>query len=59
VDSLVAVEIRAWVFKSVKSDVSVFDILSNTPLVELARHIASKSTLVSAAVRGIEASLDS
>ncbi|KAL6910061.1 KR domain-containing protein [Trichoderma evansii] len=59
VDSLVAVEIRAWVFKSVKSDVSVFDILSNAPLVALARHIASKSTLVSERLRSEATALDS
>ncbi|UKZ78608.1 hypothetical protein TrVFT333_006354 [Trichoderma virens FT-333] len=58
VDSLVAVEIRAWVFKTVKSDISVFDILSNAPLATLAGFIASKSSYVSAAVRGEEASLE-
>ena len=52
VDSLVAVEVRAWVFKEVKSDVSVFDILSNAPLTMLAAKIADKSSLISAAVRG-------
>lgn len=46
VDSLVAVEVRAWVFKVVKSDVSVFDILSNAPLTQLASTIAAKSQLV-------------
>ncbi|KAI3400337.1 hypothetical protein diail_3354 [Diaporthe ilicicola] len=50
VDSLVAVEVRAWVFKAVKSDISVFDILSNTPLTQLAATIAAKSQLVSANV---------
>ncbi|KAL1634456.1 Type I Iterative PKS [Diplodia intermedia] len=52
VDSLVAVEIRAWVFKEVKSDVSVFDILSNAPLIALAEKIVAKSALVSSLVRG-------
>lgn len=52
VDSLVAVEVRAWVFKEVKSDVSVFDILSNAPLTMLAAKIAAKSSLISAAIRG-------
>jgi hypothetical protein len=47
VDSLVAVEVRAWVFKEVKSDVSVFDILSNAPLTTLAKMIAEKSNLLS------------
>ncbi|KUL89318.1 hypothetical protein ZTR_03620 [Talaromyces verruculosus] len=32
VDSLVAVKIHAWIFKEVKSDVSIFEIRSNTPL---------------------------
>ncbi|OJD32113.1 polyketide synthase [Diplodia corticola] len=51
VDSLVAVEIRAWAFKEVKSDVSVFDILSNVPLITLAERIVAKSSLVSSLVR--------
>lgn len=54
VDSLVAVEVRAWVFKDVKSDVSVFEILSNIPLTQLAAKIAGRSALVPAAVRGAE-----
>ncbi|KAF3385658.1 Asperfuranone polyketide synthase afoG, partial [Talaromyces pinophilus] len=52
VDSLVAVEIHACIFKEVKSDVSVFEILSNTPLLSLAAKIASRSTLVSPGIRG-------
>ena len=52
VDSLVAVGVRAWMFKEVKSDVSVFDILSNAPLTMLAAKIAAKSSLISAAIRG-------
>jgi hypothetical protein len=51
VDSLVAVEVRAWVFKEAKSDVSVFDILSNDPLTALAAKIASKSSLLSPTVQ--------
>ena len=54
VDSLVAVEVRAWVFKEVRSDVSVFDILSNAPLTVLAGKIAARSSLVSLAVRSEE-----
>lgn len=54
VDSLVAVEIRAWVFKEVKSDVSVFDILSNKPLASLAGTIAAKSTLLSPSIKDTE-----
>lgn len=51
VDSLVAVEIRAWVFKEVKSDVSVFNILSNAPLESLSSKIALNSTLLPAELR--------
>ncbi|UKZ52811.1 hypothetical protein TrVGV298_006598 [Trichoderma virens] len=58
VDSLVAIEIRAWVFKTVKSDISVFDILSNAPLATLAGLIAAKSSYVSATIRGEGASLE-
>ncbi|TQN73576.1 Highly reducing polyketide synthase alt5 [Colletotrichum shisoi] len=58
VDSLVAVEVRAWVFKDVKSDVSVFDILSNAPVSQLAENIAAKSQLVSASVRNVENTKD-
>lgn len=58
VDSLVAVEIRAWVFKTVKSDISVFDILSNAPLATLAGLIASKSSYVPVAIRGEGVSLE-
>lgn len=53
VDSLVAVEVRAWVFKVVKSDVSVFDILSNSPMTQLAASIAAKSQLVDQNVRNV------
>ncbi|KAJ5724992.1 polyketide synthase [Penicillium malachiteum] len=35
VDSLVAVEIRNWVFHAARSNVSVFDILSNDPITVL------------------------
>ena len=58
VDSLIAVEIRAWVFKEVKSDISVFDILSDAPLVVLASKIAAKSGLLSLAIRGEEEIID-
>ncbi|KAL6796632.1 putative polyketide synthase [Trichoderma sp. SZMC 28012] len=54
VDSLVAVEVRAWVFKEVKSDVSVFDILSNMPLASLATKIAAKSSLLPPTIAGTE-----
>ena len=46
VDSLVAVEVRTWVFKEIKADISVFDVLSNVPLASLARTIVGKSKYV-------------
>ncbi len=50
VDSLVAVEVRNWIFRECKADVSIFDVLSNVPLTALAGKIAAKSKLVPAAV---------
>ncbi len=50
VDSLVAVEVRTWVFKEIKADISVFDVLSNVPLASLARTIVGRSTYVSEAL---------
>ncbi|EXJ91415.1 hypothetical protein A1O1_04527 [Capronia coronata CBS 617.96] len=46
VDSLKAIEVRNWVFKELKCDVSVFDVLSPIPLAQLAARLAKKSTLV-------------
>ena len=46
VDSLKAINVRNWVFKEVKADVSVFDILSPTPLGQLAVNLAKKSSHV-------------
>ncbi|KAM7187391.1 hypothetical protein V8F33_011289 [Rhypophila sp. PSN 637] len=48
IDSLVAVEIRAWMFKELRSEVSVFEILSNAPLSSLAAMVAGRSTVVKA-----------
>lgn len=45
IDSLVAVEIRSWVFKELRSEVSVFEILSNASLTTLAAIIAGRSTV--------------
>lgn len=47
VDSLVAVEIRYWLMKHLQADLSIFEILSNVPLAELAHKIAGKSGLFS------------
>lgn len=46
VDSLTAVEIRAWSFRELQSDISVFDIMSNIPISSLARTIVIKSKFV-------------
>ena len=51
VDSLVAVEIRNWVFREMNADVNVFDILSGTPMSALAEKIAARSGLVPATLR--------
>lgn len=46
VDSLKAVEIRNRTLREMQSDISVFELLSATPLAELAAKVASKSGLV-------------
>ncbi|OJJ02001.1 hypothetical protein ASPVEDRAFT_887593 [Aspergillus versicolor CBS 583.65] len=46
VDSLQAVEVRNRALKDMKSDISVFDILSAMPLAEVAGKIAANSELV-------------
>lgn len=46
VDSLLAVEICSWIFQEMKSDISVFQLLSNVPITELAALIVSKSKCV-------------
>ncbi|PHH80713.1 hypothetical protein CDD80_61 [Ophiocordyceps camponoti-rufipedis] len=51
IDSLMAIEVRMWALKQAGSDVSVFEILSNEPLVELAERIGRRSSLVSEQVR--------
>ncbi|KAI2603712.1 hypothetical protein GGR54DRAFT_644565 [Hypoxylon sp. NC1633] len=48
VDSLVAVDIRAWALKELQSVVHVSEILKNVPMLELAGAIASKSKLLPA-----------
>ncbi|KAI1734273.1 PKSN polyketide synthase for alternapyrone biosynthesis [Xylaria scruposa] len=49
VDSLQAVEIRNRALKNMRSDISVFDILSAMPLADVAAKIAAKSQLVKVA----------
>jgi hypothetical protein len=46
VDSLKAVEFRNWIFKEMEAEVSVFELLSATPLAKLAFNLARKSALV-------------
>ena len=48
VDSLVAIEIRNWIFKELRAQVSVFDILAKVPMTQLAIKIAGKSGWVPA-----------
>jgi hypothetical protein len=47
VDSLVAIDLRNWVFRELKSTVTVFDILNSVPLMQFAAKIARSSELVS------------
>ncbi|RMZ80449.1 hypothetical protein DV737_g3022, partial [Chaetothyriales sp. CBS 132003] len=47
IDSLKAVEVRNWLFREAKADVSVFEILSPTPLNVLSIKIAAKSKFLS------------
>lgn len=56
VDSLVAVEVRNMIFRKLKADISVFDIMSNMSLAQLAAKIVSKSKFVKAeiAVEGLQ-----
>lgn len=49
VDSLQAIEIRNRALKNMRSDISVFDILSAMPLSDVAAKIAAKSQLVKVA----------
>ena len=51
VDSLVAVGTRNWIFRETGVDVSVFEILSETPISKLAENIATKCKLVSQDIR--------
>jgi hypothetical protein len=55
VDSLIAVELRNFIFREMKADMSIFDILSSIPLAMLSSKIAASSTLVQAAVEADQA----
>jgi hypothetical protein len=50
VDSLIAVELRNFIFREIKADMSIFDILSSIPLEMLSSKIAASSKLVQAAI---------
>lgn len=45
-DSLIAVEMRAWIAKEFHTEISVFDILSPVPLSGLAMKIVQESNLL-------------
>jgi NAD(P)-dependent dehydrogenase (short-subunit alcohol dehydrogenase family) len=53
VDSLVAVDIRNWIARDLKSEVGLFDVMSNSPISALAEKIAGKSKLMPAGL-GVE-----
>ena len=42
VDSLIAVESRYWFLRRLESEVAVYDVLKNQPLLELCRAVAGK-----------------
>jgi Phosphopantetheine attachment site len=46
VDSLVAVELRNWLALELKSDISIFDLTSGTPITEVCKKIAGRSQIV-------------
>ena len=46
VDSLVANEIMNWIFKEIKAEITVFEILSAVPITTFAEGVARKSKLV-------------
>jgi zearalenone synthase (highly reducing iterative type I polyketide synthase) len=54
IDSLMAVELRAWVGKEMKADVTLFDILNAESIRALASKISKASQLVPQKIRGIE-----
>ena len=51
VDSLIAMEIRNWVFGILRSTVGIFDILRSGPILQLAAKIAENSLLISDKVK--------
>ncbi|KAJ5907864.1 hypothetical protein N7495_000546 [Penicillium taxi] len=51
VDSLKAVEVRNWLFRELKCDISVFDILSPMSLAKLSVNIAEKSKFLPESIK--------
>ena len=51
VDSLAAVELRSWFRRDVGAETTVFEILGNSSMAELARMLVRKSRLVSASLK--------
>lgn len=47
VDSLLAVELRSWIYEEIQAEVSVFDLLSDVAISSLTRTIVAGSKLVS------------
>ncbi|KAL3471493.1 hypothetical protein BJX99DRAFT_250425 [Aspergillus californicus] len=47
VDSLAAVEMRNWVFREIKSEISLLEVMSASPISQLSQDIASRSKLLS------------
>lgn len=47
VDSLLAVELRSWIYEEIQAEVSIFDLLSNVAISSLTRTIVAGSKLVS------------
>jgi KR domain/Phosphopantetheine attachment site len=58
VDSLIAVEIRTWISKSMGADVAVFDILGRSSIVDFSAKVASLSSLVHVTRPGTENHVD-
>ncbi|KAK2011783.1 hypothetical protein LZ32DRAFT_618922 [Colletotrichum eremochloae] len=46
IDSLKAIEVRNWIFAELQADVSVFDVLSQMPISDMAFLVVGKSSLV-------------
>jgi hypothetical protein len=58
VDSLIAVEIRTWISKSMGADVAILDILGRSSIVEFSTKVAALSSIVTATKPGIENQAD-